>query len=62
VAKKLLSERHVILANKPTGNVDTARGKPLFRQRIEINEKQGVAFIILTQMNLSPRGAIASSG
>jgi len=48
VARKLLLELHVVLANKPTGNVDTATGEPLFRQLIEINEKQGVSFVILT--------------
>jgi len=48
VARALLLEPRVVFADEPTGNLDTATGEALFRQLMEINEKQGVTFIIVT--------------
>ncbi len=48
VARALLLEPRVVFADEPTGNLDTATGEGLFRQLIEINEKQGVTFVIVT--------------
>jgi lipoprotein-releasing system ATP-binding protein len=48
VARALLLEPRVVFADEPTGNLDTATGESLFRQLIEINEKQGVTFVIVT--------------
>jgi lipoprotein-releasing system ATP-binding protein len=48
VARALLLEPRVVFADEPTGNLDTATGEALFRQLMEINQKQGVTFIIVT--------------
>ena len=48
VARALLLEPRIVFADEPTGNLDTATGEGLFRQLIEINEKQGVTFVIVT--------------
>jgi lipoprotein-releasing system ATP-binding protein len=48
VARALLLEPRVVFADEPTGNLDTATGESLFRQLIDINEKQGVTFVIVT--------------
>lgn len=52
VARALLQEPRVVLADEPTGNLDTATGEDLFRVLTEINASQGVTFIIVTH-NLS---------
>jgi lipoprotein-releasing system ATP-binding protein len=48
VARALLLEPRVVFADEPTGNLDTATGEALFRQLMDINDKQGVTFIIVT--------------
>ncbi|MGO9377856.1 MAG: ABC transporter ATP-binding protein [Dissulfurispiraceae bacterium] len=48
VARALLLEPRVVFADEPTGNLDKATGESLFRQLMEINEKQEVTFIIVT--------------
>lgn len=48
VARALLQEPRVVLADEPTGNLDTATGEDLFRVLTEINASRGVTFIIVT--------------
>lgn len=48
VARALLLEPRVVFADEPTGNLDTATGEALFKELMEINQKQGVTFIIVT--------------
>ncbi|MDI6801803.1 MAG: ABC transporter ATP-binding protein [Thermodesulfovibrionales bacterium] len=48
VARALLLEPKLILADEPTGNLDAATGDELFRVLKGINEKSGVTFIIVT--------------
>ncbi|HMK60160.1 MAG TPA: ABC transporter ATP-binding protein [Dissulfurispiraceae bacterium] len=48
VARALLLEPRIVFADEPTGNLDTATGESLFKQLLEINEKHGVTFIIVT--------------
>jgi lipoprotein-releasing system ATP-binding protein len=48
VARALLLEPEVVLADEPTGNLDTATGEELFRLIMDINSRKGVTFIIVT--------------
>ncbi len=48
VARALLLEPKVVLADEPTGNLDTATGEDLFRLLMDINQKRGITFIIVT--------------
>ncbi|MCL4491089.1 MAG: ABC transporter ATP-binding protein [Nitrospirae bacterium] len=48
VARALLLDPSVVLADEPTGNLDTATGEELFRLLLDINTKRGVTFIIVT--------------
>ncbi len=48
VARALLLEPRVVFADEPTGNLDTATGEALFKELMQINETQGVTFIIVT--------------
>ncbi len=48
VARALLLEPRVVFADEPTGNLDTTTGEGLFRQLLDINEKHGVTFVIVT--------------
>lgn len=56
VARALLLEPRVVLADEPTGNLDTATGEDLFRLLMDINQKRGITFIMVTHnKNLSER-------
>ncbi len=56
VARSLILEPKVVLADEPTGNLDTATGEELFSLLTEINQKRGVTFIIVTHNeNLSKK-------
>lgn len=48
VARALLLNPEVVLADEPTGNLDSATGDELFKLLIRINEKSSVTFIIVT--------------
>ncbi len=48
VARALLLEPSVVLADEPTGNLDTATGEDLFRILMDVNAKSGVTFILVT--------------
>lgn len=48
VARALLLEPKVVLADEPTGNLDTATGEELFKLLMDINQRLGVTFIIVT--------------
>jgi lipoprotein-releasing system ATP-binding protein len=48
VARALLLEPKVILADEPTGNLDTKTGEELFKLLMDINQKSGITFIIVT--------------
>ena len=48
VARALLLDPRVVLADEPTGNLDTETGEDLFRIFLELNKQKGITFIIVT--------------
>jgi lipoprotein-releasing system ATP-binding protein len=48
VARALLLNPKVVLADEPTGNLDTATGNALFDLFIELNRKSRITFVIVT--------------
>ncbi|MFZ3138712.1 MAG: ABC transporter ATP-binding protein [Thermodesulfovibrionales bacterium] len=48
VARALILEPKVVLADEPTGNLDTATGEELFRIFIDLNKEKGITFVIVT--------------
>jgi lipoprotein-releasing system ATP-binding protein len=52
VARALLLEPRIVLADEPTGNLDAATGEELFSVLQRINRERGVTFILVTH-NLS---------
>lgn len=48
VARALLLEPRVVFADEPTGNLDTKTGEDLFKLLLDINQKRGITFVIVT--------------
>ncbi|MDA8241586.1 MAG: ABC transporter ATP-binding protein [Nitrospiraceae bacterium] len=48
VARALLQNPVVVLADEPTGNLDTATGNDLFALFLELNKRKGIAFVVVT--------------
>lgn len=48
VARALILSPKVVLADEPTGNLDTATGEELFKLLLTLNEARGITFIIVT--------------
>jgi len=48
VARALILEPKVVLADEPTGNLDTHTGDELFKLLMELNDKKGITFLIAT--------------
>ena len=48
VARALINEPKVVLADEPTGNLDTHTGEELFKLLLRLNEKKRITFVIVT--------------
>ncbi len=48
VARALIQHPKIVLADEPTGNLDTATGNDLFDLFIDLNRKKGITFVIVT--------------
>jgi len=48
VARALLLEPRIVLADEPTGNLDTPTGEKLFNIFINLNKEKGITFVIVT--------------
>jgi lipoprotein-releasing system ATP-binding protein len=48
VARALILNPKVVLADEPTGNLDTATGQELFQLVMKLNSKRGITFVIVT--------------
>ncbi|NWF98251.1 MAG: ABC transporter ATP-binding protein [Nitrospirae bacterium] len=48
VARALMLEPKVVLADEPTGNLDTATGEEIFKIFMELNKERGITFVIVT--------------
>jgi lipoprotein-releasing system ATP-binding protein len=48
VARALIRNPQMVLADEPTGNLDTATGNELFELFIELNRKKGITFVVVT--------------
>ncbi|GAB4406395.1 MAG: ABC transporter ATP-binding protein [Thermodesulfovibrionales bacterium] len=48
VARALILDPKVVLADEPTGNLDTPTGEELFNLLIRLNRDRGITFVIVT--------------
>jgi lipoprotein-releasing system ATP-binding protein len=48
VARALILSPRVVLADEPTGNLDTATGEELFRLLLRLNRERSITFVIVT--------------
>jgi putative ABC transport system ATP-binding protein len=48
IARALVTEPNVLLADEPTGNLDTATGREVMHLLRQLNERRGVALIVIT--------------
>jgi len=56
VARALMQDSGLVLADEPTGNLDTATGNSLFELFLDLNKKKKITFVIVTHnMHLSER-------
>lgn len=56
VARALMQDSGLVLADEPTGNLDTATGNSLFELFVDLNKRKNITFVIVTHnISLSDR-------
>lgn len=48
IARAIVTEPSVLLADEPTGNLDTARGREVMQLLSDLNREQGITIILVT--------------
>jgi len=48
IARALMQDSGLVLADEPTGNLDTATGNSLFELFLALNREKGITFVIVT--------------
>jgi len=48
IARAIVTEPSILLADEPTGNLDTARGKEVMQLLSDLNQQQGITIILVT--------------
>ncbi len=48
IARALAGNPKIIIADEPTGNLDSAKGQEIMKLLSELNEKQGITLLIIT--------------
>lgn len=48
VARALIQDPMIVLADEPTGNLDTSTGNDLFQLFVDLNKNKGITFVIVT--------------
>jgi lipoprotein-releasing system ATP-binding protein len=56
LARALVMEPQILLADEPTGNLDTRTGEAVFALLMELNREKGIALVVVTHnLNLAGR-------
>jgi len=48
IARAIVTEPSILLADEPTGNLDTARGREVMQLLSVLNQQQGITIILVT--------------
>lgn len=48
IARALINNPEIVLADEPTGNLDTKTGKKLINHMLKLNKKEGKTFVLVT--------------
>ena len=48
IARALVNEPDLILADEPTGNLDTATGKEVMQTLVRLREERGITIVLIT--------------